>query len=122
MLQRVASLAGRITGRALGAVMIACVQAYRLLLSPLLPPSCRYMPTCSAYAIESIRRHGPILGGALTLRRLLRCHPWGGMGWDPVPEPGLAGRLWNRVAGRVTGRVTGRTADSPARHHSCHHP
>jgi len=104
LLHRMASLAGRSlyrgVGRALGALMIACVQAYRLLFSPLLPPSCRYMPTCSAYAIEAIRRHGPILGGALTARRLSRCHPWGGMGWDPVPEPGLAGRLWSRVTGR----------------------
>lgn len=101
MLQRVASLAGRVMGRALGAVMIACVQAYRLLLSPLLPPSCRYQPTCSAYAIEAIRRHGPVLGGALTARRLLLCHPWGGMGWDPVPEPGLGGRLWARLRARL---------------------
>ncbi len=61
------------------------VHAYRQLLSPVLPACCRYTPTCSAYALEALRRHGALRGGWLTLRRLTRCHPWAGSGYDPVP-------------------------------------
>ncbi len=61
------------------------IRLYQLCLSPLLPPSCRFVPTCSAYAIEALTRHGLLRGGWLTLRRLARCHPWGGSGYDPVP-------------------------------------
>ena len=50
------------------------------------PPTCCYDPTCSAYALEALERHGAVRGAWLTLRRLLRCHPWGGVGWDPVPD------------------------------------
>jgi len=50
------------------------------------PSPCRYVPTCSNYALDALEQHGAVRGGALTLRRLLRCHPWGGHGWDPVPE------------------------------------
>ncbi|HSR54656.1 MAG TPA: membrane protein insertion efficiency factor YidD [Alphaproteobacteria bacterium] len=66
--------------------LIALVWGYRLLLAPLFPASCRYNPSCSAYAIEAIRRHGPIKGAWLAGRRLLACHPWGDCGHDPVPE------------------------------------
>lgn len=62
------------------------VRAYRLFLSPWLGHSCRYTPTCSAYALEALQRHGAIKGGWLTLRRLARCHPWGGFGVDDVPD------------------------------------
>lgn len=69
----------------------APVYAYRYLLSPLLGPSCRFQPTCSAYALEALETHGPLRGGWLTVRRVLRCHPikWlgGGSGYDPVPPP-----------------------------------
>ena len=58
---------------------------YRMVISPMLPPSCRYQPTCSAYAMEAIVRHGPVKGLYLAVRRVLRCHPWGGGGYDPVP-------------------------------------
>jgi putative membrane protein insertion efficiency factor len=61
------------------------IHAYRLLLSPVLGPSCRYAPTCSAYALEALEAHGALRGGWLALCRLLRCHPWGGCGYDPVP-------------------------------------
>ncbi len=62
------------------------VRAYRLLLSPWVGRSCRYAPTCSAYALEALARHGALKGGWLALRRLGRCHPWGGYGVDDVPD------------------------------------
>lgn len=72
------------------------VQAYQTAISPLLPPSCRYVPTCSAYAIEALERHGALKGAGLAARRILRCHPirWlgGGSGFDPVPDCGAAAR------------------------------
>ncbi len=61
------------------------VLAYRWLISPVLGPRCRYLPTCSEYALTALARHGAIAGGWLTLKRLARCHPWGGSGYDPVP-------------------------------------
>ena len=61
------------------------IRLYQLLISPLLPNSCRFTPTCSAYAIEALRVHGPIIGPWLALRRIVRCNPWGGHGYDPVP-------------------------------------
>ncbi len=68
-------------------VLLLClpIRFYQLCISPLTPPSCRYTPTCSTYAIEALRRHGPVRGSWLALRRILRCHPWGGSGYDPVP-------------------------------------
>jgi len=73
-------------------MLLGMVRFYRLVISPLLPPSCRYQPTCSEYAIEAITRYGPFKGLWLTLKRLGRCHPWGGHGYDPVPpkESGTA--------------------------------
>jgi uncharacterized protein len=61
------------------------VRGYQVLISPLLPPSCRFEPSCSNYALEAFRRHGAIRGGWLVLRRISRCHPLGGSGYDPVP-------------------------------------
>lgn len=62
------------------------VHAYRLLLSPWLGHSCRFEPTCSVYALEALERHGALRGGWLALRRIARCHPWGGSGVDNVPD------------------------------------
>lgn len=66
-------------------LMLALIAFYRTCISPLTPPACRYTPTCSQYAQEAIRKYGPFKGGWLALRRILRCHPWGGSGYDPVP-------------------------------------
>jgi len=63
----------------------ALIQAYRYGISPLLPPRCRYSPTCSEYALEAVHHHGVLSGARLALGRVLRCHPWGGSGYDPVP-------------------------------------
>ena len=65
----------------------AAIRAYQLLVSPLLQPSCRFLPSCSEYAAEAIQRHGALRGAGLALYRLARCHPWGGSGYDPVPDP-----------------------------------
>jgi putative membrane protein insertion efficiency factor len=69
----------------LARVLLILIRGYRSGVSPLLPPACRYTPTCSAYAAEAIARYGAARGSWLALRRLLRCHPWGGTGYDPVP-------------------------------------
>ncbi|PHV11794.1 membrane protein insertion efficiency factor YidD [Chitinimonas sp. BJB300] len=66
-------------------LLIALVQLYRYAISPFLGPNCRFTPTCSQYAIDALRCHGARRGGWLTIRRLCRCHPWGGHGHDPVP-------------------------------------
>lgn len=66
-------------------VLVGLILLYKKMLSPLLPPSCRYYPTCSEYGMEAIKKHGPIKGGWLALKRILRCNPWGGHGHDPVP-------------------------------------
>ncbi|WP_316015150.1 membrane protein insertion efficiency factor YidD [Roseobacter sp. HKCCA0434] len=62
------------------------VQAYRTVFSPFVGHNCRYQPTCSAYALEALERHGAVKGGWLAARRIARCHPWGGSGIDNVPE------------------------------------
>ena len=68
-------------------IAIAPIRFYQRFISPALPPACRYLPTCSAYAVEAIAVHGVVRGGWLALKRLARCHPWGGSGYDPVPPP-----------------------------------
>lgn len=65
---------------------VVLIRFYQTCISPLTPPSCRYTPTCSAYALEAFRRHGPVKGFFLSVRRIARCNPWGGSGYDPVPD------------------------------------
>ncbi len=69
-------------------VLLGLVYFYKYAVSPLLPASCRHVPTCSVYAVEAIKVHGPFKGFWLTLRRVSRCHPWGTHGYDPVPPAG----------------------------------
>lgn len=72
-------------GRVLSWPLLALVWLYRKLISPLLGVNCRFEPSCSVYAEEALRRYGGLHGGWLALRRICRCHPWGGSGYDPVP-------------------------------------
>ena len=81
------------------AALTAPIRLYQWTISPLLGVNCRYAPSCSEYAVEAIASHGIARGGWLALRRMLRCHPWGGSGYDPVP-----------------------TAHDPRCHHAAHHP
>ena len=66
-------------------IFIVPIKLYQILLSPLLGQSCRYHPTCSQYAVEAIEKYGPVKGIWLGIKRIARCHPWGGSGHDPVP-------------------------------------
>ena len=66
-------------------IFILPIRFYQLCISPMLPASCRFVPTYSQYAIEAIMKHGIFRGSYLAIRRILRCHPWGGSGYDPVP-------------------------------------
>jgi len=78
-------------------VLAAPIIAYRRWISPALPARCRFYPSCSAYALEAVARHGALRGTVLAVRRLLRCHPFHPGGYDPVPEPG--GRRHANVTG-----------------------
>ena len=71
--------------RILAMPLIGLVRFYRLAISPWLGMNCRYQPTCSSYAIEALQTHGALKGGWLAAKRIGRCHPWGGSGYDPVP-------------------------------------
>lgn len=66
--------------------LLSVIRFYRRAVSPMTPPSCRFVPTCSAYAEEAVVRYGARRGGWIALKRLLRCHPFGGSGYDPVPD------------------------------------
>ena len=77
----------------LSRILIGAVRVYQLAISSWTPSSCRFTPSCSAYAIEALAAHGALRGGWLTLRRLGRCHPWGGHGYDPVPARREGGEI-----------------------------
>jgi putative membrane protein insertion efficiency factor len=66
-------------------LLIVPIRVWQLTFSKVLPPTCRYAPSCSAYTIEALQRHGPIKGLWLGIKRIGRCHPWGSSGYDPVP-------------------------------------
>ena len=90
-------------------LLLALLRGYKWALSPMLPPSCRYMPTCSEYAAEAIERHGAFKGSAIAMWRLLRCHPFVRGGYDPVPlshEAGLHGATLQRTAEGGPSRVS----------------
>ncbi|HZZ64730.1 MAG TPA: membrane protein insertion efficiency factor YidD [Candidatus Baltobacteraceae bacterium] len=72
--------------RLISRVIVAVLGAYKRFVSPLLPPACRFYPSCSEYAMGAIAKHGPLRGGILAARRLARCHPFNPGGFDPVPE------------------------------------
>lgn len=74
-----------LVSRAMVWVLLLPIRFYQTVISPLTPPSCRYTPTCSEYARQALIKHGPVKGLYLAVRRILRCHPWGGSGYDPVP-------------------------------------
>jgi putative membrane protein insertion efficiency factor len=75
-----------LVSRGLRAAVMGAIRVYRKAISPLLPPSCRFYPTCSAYALTSVERFGVLKGGWLALRRIARCHPFNPGGYDPVPD------------------------------------
>ncbi|MGJ3250296.1 MAG: membrane protein insertion efficiency factor YidD [Elainellaceae cyanobacterium] len=70
-------------------ILISLIRLYRVFISPLFPPSCRFQPTCSQYALDAIARFGPWMGSGLAIRRILRCHPFNPGGYDPVPPANL---------------------------------
>ena len=67
-------------------LLIGLIQIYRLLISPIFPPSCRFQPTCSQYALDAVERFGSIRGSWMAIKRILRCHPFNPGGYDPVPH------------------------------------
>jgi putative membrane protein insertion efficiency factor len=69
----------------LGLPFIGLIKLYQWVISPMIGPKCRFTPTCSSYAIQALQKHGLIKGLWLAVKRISRCHPWGGSGWDPVP-------------------------------------
>ena len=75
----------RAAARLIGRVLCLPIVFYQRFISPFTPPTCRFTPTCSEYARQAIMKHGPIKGLALAVWRILRCNPWGGSGYDPVP-------------------------------------
>jgi putative membrane protein insertion efficiency factor len=93
--------------RLLSLPLLALLWIYRRLISPALPPACRYYPSCSQYAQEAVRLHGPLRGPWLAARRLLRCHPWAPGGLDPVPpRPGQTIPSSSIDAGQVPASAT----------------
>ena len=86
--------------------MIGVVKLYRVAIGPYLPKVCRFEPSCSTYALEALEQHGAVRGGWLAARRLARCHPWGGHGFDPVPGPKHAARVRESENAERTGAET----------------
>ncbi len=70
-------------------LLLKCIRFYQLFISPILGSNCRFMPTCSAYAAQSLKTYGFLKGSYLSFKRVIRCHPWGGSGYDPVPKKNI---------------------------------
>ena len=87
---------------------VLLIKFYQVCISPFTPPSCRFTPTCSQYALEAFRKHGPFKGLYLSVRRILRCHPWGGSGYDPVPYCPKK-KTYKRCSTGLRRRMTGST-------------
>lgn len=85
LLRRAVCMAWKAAGRALTWLLLLPILFYQHFITPYTPPSCRFTPTCSEYARQALIIHGPIKGLALAVWRILRCNPWGGSGYDPVP-------------------------------------
>ena len=83
--ERALSRLWRAFKRLLALPLIGIVRFYQICISPLKPPTCRFTPTCSQYALQALRKYGLIKGSWLTVKRLAKCHPWGGSGYDPLP-------------------------------------
>lgn len=77
-------------------LLLLLIRAYQYGLSPLMPPHCRHAPSCSEYTVTALQQYGLIRGGRLALGRVLRCHPWGTSGYDPVPEPSVTHQSCSR--------------------------
>ena len=92
-------------GKPLTMILQGLVRGYQLLISPILPGTCRFYPSCSSYTIDAFGHHGALKGGWLAVRRIARCQPWGGSGFDPVPGSDLAVRA----------------AEEDAKHSACTH-
>ncbi len=84
-LLRIVKAVGLFLRKVLVWLLLLPIRFYQVCISPLTPPSCRFTPTCSEYARQALIKHGPFKGLYLAIRRILRCHPWGGSGYDPVP-------------------------------------
>ena len=84
---------------------VLLVRFYQIAISPLKPPTCRFTPTCSSYALEALKRYGLFKGGMLAIRRIMRCHPWGGSGYDPVPSKPCATATFTPIAHPLTRRL-----------------
>ncbi|MEK9683990.1 MAG: membrane protein insertion efficiency factor YidD [Rhodospirillaceae bacterium] len=79
--------------------LVVSIKFYQWIVSPIIPTNCRFAPSCSHYALDAIATHGPIRGLILSIKRILRCHPWGDSGFDPVPEKKTfeTRKKWNNV-------------------------
>ena len=95
-------------------VTLQLLRAYKWAISPLLPPSCRYVPTCSEYAMEAVERYGALRGGWMALLRLLRCHPFARGGYDPVAQRPMHHHL--EVSERPTGQPMNQPSTNPSYH------